>query len=167
MPPRFHWAFRRRAVVRNRDGASCLRRSGVSPGAGDRELPEELAIKGSPVEPSVDYKDLTSVIDPGGFQEADAVLVVFQLAQQNYISNLRLCSLCKHFFYSSKRNQKFCPTRSRSRCRSRYWNATPKAKEARRKAAKKRRDKEKDKKRKYWAKQESEGLRKPNRRAHK
>ena len=102
---------------------------------------------------------------PEGFREVDAVLSVFQLAQQKYISNVRLCrgKKCLRFFYASKRHHKFCSTS----CRSHYWNATDEAKEARRVAAKERRQRERDENRTYWNKKKSEGRQKPKRRPHR
>jgi hypothetical protein len=108
---------------------------------------------------------VTGFVGPEVFREADAVLLVFQLAQQNYISNVHLCSQtkCLRFFYSSKRNQRFCSTT----CRSDFWNATDRAKEARRVAAKNRRAREREEERKHWAELKSQGLRKQKRRTHR
>jgi hypothetical protein len=102
---------------------------------------------------------VTGGIYPEGFREADAVLSVFQLTQQNHVSRVRLCSRknCPRFFYAGKRNHRFCS----DACRSAAWNTTLKAKEGRRRRAKKRRDQER-KYRRYRAKLKSE-----KRQAHK
>jgi hypothetical protein len=83
---------------------------------------------------------------PNGFREADAVLCFFQLAQQNYISNVLPCRQCHRFFYLSRRNHKFCS----KTCRSDFWNASDQAKEARRKASRERRARERNEENDYW-----------------
>lgn len=104
------------------------------------------------------------LIYPHGFREADAVLIGFQLAQQNHVSNIRVCARrkCRRFFYSSRRKKRFCT----DACRSGVWNTTERAKEGRRRRARKLREKEK-KYRENLARRKSQGRRKTESRTHK
>jgi hypothetical protein len=78
------------------------------------------------------------------FTEADAILSIFQLAQEGYLSLVRPCRFCQRVYYSHNKRSTFCS----AACRIKFYNETEAAKQKRREnSAKWRRDeKERNKK---------------------
>ena len=61
------------------------------------------------------------------FTEADAVLSIFQLAQEGYLSLVRPCRVCKRIYYSQNKRSTFCS----DACRIKFYNETEAAKQKR------------------------------------
>jgi hypothetical protein len=62
------------------------------------------------------------------FTEADAVLSIFQLAQEGHLSLVRPCRVCESVYYSHNKRSTFCS----NACRIKFYNQTEAAKQKRR-----------------------------------